>query len=972
MSRHYFAYGSNLNLGELAGRGVPVESMQALGPAWLPDRELAFDYLSRSRGGGALDVVHCMGQAVPGVVFAVDDAVWPALDQKEGVGGRYYQRLDTVALTPDGRELPVTTYEACPDRRTSFQAPTDAYVELVRDGRAAFGLPTPDLERMARGKPAPPEVAGLFVYGTLMQRECRAQCLNDVLAQPSGFRVKPAEVVGRLVDLGEYPGLVPANPTEQDAWVQGEFLAVAPDLWPSVLQTLDRIEGFRGFGLPGSLFRRALVDVHLGGPRGVRRAWTYVLGDPAAAGHGIASGDWRWHRGILPERLGGWSTRIARSSKDLLRTRQATSSIALQPAEFLRSTPTPGQMPAWQRVEGMLLGLAIGDALGNTSESMTPRARRERHGEIRDYLPNRHGGYAAVGVPSDDTQLAAWTIEVLVEHGKLNLDALALRIATREVFGMGRTVRAFREAVLRDVPLGQCAQRRAGNGALMRIAPVVLAHLRTPGPALWADAALAGALTHDDPASNAACVAFVAMLWELLHMAEPPAPAWWWQRFVALAGPLEGTTTYLARDGTGWRGTLTERVAACVPAALAANEPVAIACDRWHSGAFLLETVPAALYVLARHAQDPEEALVRAVNDAWDNDTVAAIVGAAVGALHGTEQLPRRWREGLLGRTGAADDGTYQELLQKARWRFGPREGMEDMGLTAAELLAHYPDPAVAVLAALMWRGFLIERDDTHFWLSDNSENGDPHGLAKAFSFLGIGLGWAECQRKERILLADLRPPQVAAAECLVRNALRLWPVGQSETCGPRMLWQHYRQRQHGIKVTTAELDGDLALFIKGLSACGVMTVYSCVGHNAAGDGRLNVGLASTFDRPWMEALFRLCSLDRYLGHSEALLHIRDPNVGGLGLIGPHRGDRAALDAIRRIGATLYGYRLAARRARMAALAVVSTDNEGEAVIAFTAACATVVSDGAEGRPDAGLLTPWILRSGKIKQLALF
>ena len=39
---------------------------------------------------------------------------------------------------------------------------------------------------------------------------------------------------------------------------------------------------------------------------------------------------------------------------------------------------------------------------------------------------------------------------------------------------------------------------------------------------------------------------------------------------------------------------------------------------------------------------NPEEAIVRAVNDTLDNDTVAAIVRAAVGALHGRASLPRR------------------------------------------------------------------------------------------------------------------------------------------------------------------------------------------------------------------------------------------------------------------------------------------------------------------------------------------
>ena len=91
------------------------------------------------------------------------------------------------------------------------------------------------------------------------------------------------------------------------------------------------------------------------------------------------------------------------------------------------------------------------------------------------------------------------------------------------------------------------------------------------------------------------------------------------------------------------------------------------ACDTWGSGAYLLETLPSVLYVLMRHGHDPEEAIVRAVNDTRDNDTVAAIVGAAVGALHGREALPARWVEGLLGRTQARDDGRVFELIEGTR-----------------------------------------------------------------------------------------------------------------------------------------------------------------------------------------------------------------------------------------------------------------------------------------------------------------
>lgn len=81
--------------------------------------------------------------------------------------------------------------------------------------------------------------------------------------------------------------------------------------------------------------------------------------------------------------------------------------------------------------------------------------------------------------------------------------------------------------------------------------------------------------------------------------------------------------------------------------------------------------MPCVLYIVACHAGDPEEAIIRAVNDTRDNDTVAAIVGAAVGALHGLRALPERWRRNLLGRTAGDDSGRVFELIDRARARFG-------------------------------------------------------------------------------------------------------------------------------------------------------------------------------------------------------------------------------------------------------------------------------------------------------------
>jgi ADP-ribosylglycohydrolase len=330
----------------------------------------------------------------------------------------------------------------------------------------------------------------------------------------------------------------------------------------------------------------------------------------------------------------------------------------------------------------MLLGLAIGDALGNTTESLWPGLRRFCIGEIRSYLPNWRASGRRVGLPSDDTQLAFWTVEQLVDEGQLDVDELAHRFVTRPIFGMGRSVRCFRQNMAAGLPWPEAAARSAGNGALMRIAPVLLPHLSQPGPDLWIDTALAAAITHNDPASIAACVAFVGMLWQLLGMQEAPPADWWVDSFVASARSLEGSTRYCARRGfMGWRslatpdqsfeGPVWRFVEERLPAALRAGDSSASVARRWQSSAYLLETVPSALFVLAKHAADPEEAIVRAVNDTYDNDTIGAIVGAAVGALHGEAALPQQWRENLLGRTGAADDGRVFELLAAAE-RFVP------------------------------------------------------------------------------------------------------------------------------------------------------------------------------------------------------------------------------------------------------------------------------------------------------------
>jgi ADP-ribosylglycohydrolase len=341
----------------------------------------------------------------------------------------------------------------------------------------------------------------------------------------------------------------------------------------------------------------------------------------------------------------------------------ARSALLQGPAEGITGPVPP------DRIRGMLLGLAIGDALGNTSESLTAADRAARYGEIRDYLQNRHAAGRRVGLPSDDTQLAFWTLESLIARGDLDPEDIAAKFSGRQIFGIGGAVRQFLANRRQGhTPWYRCGVEGAGNGALMRIAPVVLLHPEGSSAALWLSAALASIVTHRDACSVASCVAFADLLARLLRMPQPPAPEWILATFIATVRQVCTDQRYQPRGGhfADWEGPYPDYLVHVLGEASRQGWSTREACDAWHSGAYLLETVPSVLWILARHAHDPEEAIVRAVNDTRDNDTVAAIVGAAVGALQGESALPERWRTGLLGRTQAADDGEVFRLVEAA------------------------------------------------------------------------------------------------------------------------------------------------------------------------------------------------------------------------------------------------------------------------------------------------------------------
>jgi gamma-glutamylcyclotransferase (GGCT)/AIG2-like uncharacterized protein YtfP len=147
------------------------------------------------------------------------------------------------------------------------------------------------LEAVAEGREAELRVPGVFAYGTLMRDEARHGLVEEIGLE----RMQPASVAARLHDCGQWPALS-LSAADDGRWVKGELLVPA-DL-ESLLARLDVIEGFRGFGQPGSLFRRTLAEVRVDGTENPQRAWTYVMDEAPQRGEQIPGGCWRAHRGV--------------------------------------------------------------------------------------------------------------------------------------------------------------------------------------------------------------------------------------------------------------------------------------------------------------------------------------------------------------------------------------------------------------------------------------------------------------------------------------------------------------------------------------------------------------------------------------------------------------------------------------------------------------------------------------------------
>ena len=212
---------------------------------------------------------------------------------------------------------------------------------------------------------------------------------------------------------------------------------------------------------------------------------------------------------------------------------------------------SPGPLPStfsFDKIEGMMLGLAIGDALGITTESWLPSERQAEHGEIRDYIPNKYVD-VPIGFPSDDTQLAFWTLEQMLADSGFRPENVADRFCHRKIFGLGSTVREFLRRRKSGRSWQQCGAKSAGNGGFDEDRADPHSPSKEPVLGLVGRRRLVG---DDHPQRcrlDRGLRGVRGHAWKLLAMDVAPRPCWWPRTYVSIAKDLEGDTKYRPRGG---------------------------------------------------------------------------------------------------------------------------------------------------------------------------------------------------------------------------------------------------------------------------------------------------------------------------------------------------------------------------------------------------------------------------------------
>ena len=325
-----------------------------------------------------------------------------------------------------------------------------------------------------------------------------------------------------------------------------------------------------------------------------------------------------------------------------------------------------GAIDAHARARGALLGGAIGDALGRPGEGRARDTVVDRYGRLDEFHRWRGWTEGPIGTITDDTQLTMVVAGALiVGGGQLDVHALSTGLAEwlPNGRGVGHATRAAVQRLIAGVPWHEAGEPSAGNGAAMRAGPIGLAARHDLGR-LRRDAALSAIPTHAHPMAVVSTVAQAFATAWATHRTGSIDPSAFLAHVRLAVGDLHDPGEPERRAGaSGTPVRLVDRISE-LDGMLTLDSDDAF--DRLFNGAFVLESLPSAWWCFLRYQDDPEEGLIVAASAGRDSDTVAAMAGTLLGALHGDEAWPRRWIDELEYR---------EELVEMSELLIGPADG---------------------------------------------------------------------------------------------------------------------------------------------------------------------------------------------------------------------------------------------------------------------------------------------------------
>jgi len=273
------------------------------------------------------------------------------------------------------------------------------------------------------------------------------------------------------------------------------------------------------------------------------------------------------------------------------------------------------------KIRGIIFGAALGDALGGPLEFLSQEEILGKYGVVDDMVG---GGWLDLepGETTDDTAMTVCVIKGILENwdspiyhiGKYFMSwfdtqpkdiGITTKYALESYKIFGDWLQAGERA--HDASGG----KSAGNGTLMRCAPIAFLYKDDYDKMIELTAAQSKMTHYDDLAVQACCI-YNHIIWELIHNKDlKKSIKNALQRYDSedqYGDCLEGTLKYEDLKPTG----------------------------------FVVDTLRCSLYSLL-DTEDYFDAVVMAVNMGGDADTIGAVTGGLAGAYYGYESLPAIW-----------------------------------------------------------------------------------------------------------------------------------------------------------------------------------------------------------------------------------------------------------------------------------------------------------------------------------------